>query len=47
MERVLKPASRLVAAAGAVIVGAIALYLVALLHVYVIGWVVQLIQKIF
>lgn len=47
MERVLKPTSRLIAAAAAVIGGAIALYLVALLHVYVIGWVVQLIQKIF
>lgn len=46
MERVLKPASKLVAAGVAVVVGAIALYLVALLHVYVIGWVVQLLQKL-
>jgi hypothetical protein len=47
MERVLKPASRLVAAAVAVIGGAIVLYLGALLNVYVIGWVVQLLDKIF
>ncbi len=46
MERVLKPVSKLVAAAVAVVVGAIALYLVALLHVYVIGWVVMLLQKL-
>ena len=42
MDRVLKPASRLVAAAVAVVVGAVVLYLVALLNVYVIGWIVQL-----
>ena len=47
MERVLKPASRLAAAAVAVVVGAIVLYLGALLNVYLIGWVVQLLQKIF
>lgn len=47
MDRVLKPVSRLVAAAVAVVVGAIVLYLGALLNVYVIGWVVQLIQSIF
>lgn len=47
MERVLKPASRLVAAGVAVVVGAVVLYLGALLNVYLIGWVVQLLQKIF
>ncbi len=46
MDRVLKPASRLVAAAVAVVVGAIVLYLGALLNVYLIAWVVQLIQKL-
>ena len=46
MDRVLKPASRLVTAAVAVVVGAVVLYLVALLNVYVIGWIVQLIQLI-
>lgn len=46
MERVLKPATRLVAAAVAVVVTAIVLYLGALLNVYVIGWVVELLQKI-
>lgn len=47
MDRVLKPTSRLVAAAVAVVVGAVVLYLGALLSVYVIGWVIQLIQTIF
>lgn len=46
MDRVLKPASRLVAAAVAVVVGAVVLYLGALLNVYLIGWVVQLLQKL-
>ena len=46
MDRVLKPASHLVAAAVAVVVGAVVLYLGALLNVYLIGWVVQLIQKL-
>ena len=46
MDRVLKPASRLVIAAVAVVVGAVVLYLVALLNVYVIGWIVQLLQLI-
>jgi hypothetical protein len=46
MDRVLKPASRLIVAAVAVIGGAIALYLFALLNVYVIGWIVQLLQQI-
>jgi hypothetical protein len=46
MDRVLKPASRLVVAAVAVVLGAVAIYLAALLNVYVIGWIVQLIQLI-
>lgn len=46
MDRVLKPTSRLVAAAVAVVVGAIALYLGALLNVYIIAWVVELLQKL-
>ena len=46
MDRVLKPASRLVAAAVAVVVGAVVLYLGALLNVYLIGWVVQLLQNL-
>ncbi len=46
MERVLKPASRLAAAAVAVVVGAIVIYLGALLNVYVIAWVVDLLQKL-
>ncbi len=46
MERVLKPASRFVAAAVAVVVGAIVIYLGALLNVYLIAWVVQVIQKL-
>ena len=47
MDHVLKPAGKLVLAAVAVVVSAIVLYLVAVLHVYVIAWVVQLIQAIF
>lgn len=47
MERVLKPVSKLAAAAVAVVVGSVVIYLGALLHVYAIGWVVTLIQKIF
>lgn len=46
MERVLKPASRFAAAAVAVVVGAIVIYLGALLNVYLIAWVVQVIQKL-
>jgi hypothetical protein len=46
MERVLKPATRLVAAAVTVVVAAIAIYLFAVLNVYIIAWVVQLLQKL-
>jgi hypothetical protein len=46
MERVLKPVVRLVAAAVTVVVGAIALYLFAVLNVYIIAWIVQLLQKL-
>lgn len=47
MERILKPTGRLAAAAVTVVVATIAIYLFALLQVYIIGWVVGLIQKIF
>ena len=47
MERVLKPTGRLVGAAAAVVVGAVVIYLGALLNVYLIGWVVTLLDKIF
>jgi hypothetical protein len=47
MERVVKPAGKLVGAFAAVIALAIGIYLFALLQVYIIGWVVQLIQAIF
>ena len=46
MERVLKPATRLVAAAVTTVVAAIAIYLFAVLNVYIIAWVVELLQKI-
>ena len=56
MERLLRPTSRLgaagfglvklVAAAVAVVVAAIAIYLFAVLNVYIIAVVVQLLQKI-
>lgn len=46
MDRVLKPASRLVAAAVAVVVGSVVLYLGALLNVYMIAWVVALLDKL-
>ena len=38
---------KLVVAAVATILAAIAIYLFALLNVYIIAWVVQLIEKIF
>ncbi len=57
MQRALKPTSRfgtvgtnlikLVVAAIATIAAAIVIYLFALLNVYIIAWVVQLIEKIF
>ena len=47
MERVLKPAAKLGAAAVAVVVAAVVLYLFVLLQVYIIGWVVQLLDAIF
>lgn len=56
MERILKPTSRLgavglgltklVVAAVTVVVAAIAIYLFAVLNVYIIAWVVDLLQKI-
>ena len=46
MDRVLKPASRLVAAAIAVVVGAVVIYLGALLNVYLIAWVVALLDRL-
>jgi ABC-type uncharacterized transport system permease subunit len=47
MERVVKPAGKLVGAFAVVIALAVGLYLFALLQVYIIGWVVQLIQAVF
>jgi hypothetical protein len=57
MQRAMKPTSsfgtavtgviKLVVAAVATILAAIAIYLFALLNVYIIAWVVQLIEKIF
>lgn len=47
MERVLKPAGKLVGAFAVVIALAVGIYLFALLQVYIIGWVVQLLQSIF
>jgi hypothetical protein len=57
MQRALKPTSRfgavgvtlikLVAAAVTTIVAAIVIYLFALLNVYIIAWVVELLEKIF
>jgi hypothetical protein len=57
MQRALKPTSRfgtvaenlikLVVAAVATVLAAIALYLFALLNVYIIAWVVELLEKIF
>ncbi len=46
MDRVLKPTGKLAAAAATVVVGVVALYLFALLQVYIIAWVVQLLQMI-
>jgi len=46
MEQVLKPAARLVAAAVTTVVAAIVIYLFAVLNVYIIAWVVQLLQKL-
>lgn len=46
MDRVLKPTGRLVAAAFAVVGGAIALYLFVLLQVYILAWIVQLLSKL-
>ena len=46
MERALKPAIRLVAAAVTTVVAAIVIYLFAVLNVYIIAWVVELLQKI-
>jgi hypothetical protein len=47
MERVLKPTIKLGVAAITVVVGVIVLYLFALLQVYIIAWVVQLLDWIF
>ena len=47
MERIVKPAGRLVAAAVTVVVATIAIYLFAVLQIYILGWVIGLIQKIF
>ncbi len=44
---IFKPLGKLGLAAVAVVVGAIVLYLVAWLHLYIIGGVVWLIQSIF
>lgn len=46
-ENLLKPIGKLGLAAVAVVVGSIVLYLVALLHVYLIAAVVWLIESIF
>lgn len=56
MERILKPTSRLgaaglgllklVVAAVTVVVAAIGIYLFAVLNVYIIAWVVDLLQQI-
>ncbi len=46
MDSVVKPVVGLVAAAVAVVVGSVALYLGALLSVYVIAWVVQVLQNL-
>ncbi len=47
MERVLKPAGKLMGAFAFVIAAAVGIYLFALLQVYIIGWAVQLIQAVF
>lgn len=56
MERLLRPTGRfgaaglglvkLVVAAVTVVVAAIVIYLFAVLNVYIIAWIVQLLQKI-
>ncbi len=46
MERILKPVGKLGAAAVTVVAAAIGIYLFALLQVYLIGWVVTLLQKL-
>ena len=47
MDRVLKPTWKLIEAAIVVVVGVIALYLFALLNMYMIAWVVQILSNIF
>ncbi len=47
MNPVVKPAVRLGVAAVTVVVAAVALYLFVLLNVYMIAWVVQLLDAIF
>ncbi len=47
MDNPAKPIGKFLGAAVFVLVAALALYLFGLLHVYIIGWVVWLIESIF
>jgi hypothetical protein len=47
MEQVIKPIGRLIAAAAAVFVGVIVIYLASVFGIYLLAWIVQLLEKIF